>query len=61
MEQHFAGESEKLVAIKITMPDSNREEALKSLNRMNINHLTLFPDLFGASVFCNTDFEIIGY
>jgi hypothetical protein len=53
--------ADRMVAIRITMPSSNRSEALKSLNRMNINHLTLFPDLFGASAFCNTELEINGY
>lgn len=48
-------------AIKITMPSAHRRAALKSLNRMNINHLTLFPDLYGASAFCNTALEIAGY
>lgn len=54
-------EANTLIALKITVPNSNRAEALRSLNRMNINHLTLFPDLFGASTFCNTDLDVSKY
>lgn len=47
--------------IKIGIPDAGREECLRALNRMNINHLTLFPDPFGASEYCNKSLSIFGY
>jgi hypothetical protein len=47
--------------LKITIPTSDRELALRSLNRMNINHLSLFPDLKGASEYTNVDLLIDGY
>ena len=51
----------KVTLIKITIPDTDRETALRSLNRMNINHLSLFPDLTGASKQCNMSAEIDRY
>lgn len=39
--------------IKILIPRNERTIALRSLNRMNVNPLTLFPDLDGASDYCN--------
>lgn len=56
----FDGEK-KNVLIKIRIPSSGRELCLKELNRMNINYLTLFPDVFGASLHCNTALSIYGY
>ena len=41
---------------KIVIPEKDIEDRinfLKFLNRMNINHLTLFPDLTGTSNYCN--------
>jgi hypothetical protein len=43
---------------KILIPDKDRIEFLKSLNQMNINHLTLFPNLYGAAKYCNFELEI---
>jgi hypothetical protein len=49
--------------LKIYIPDkeSDRHDFLKALNRMNINHLTLFPDIGGASSYCNAGVMIPKY
>jgi len=47
--------------LKITIPNKDRLIVLRSLNRMNINHLSLFPDVYGSSKFCNMDMEIDTY
>lgn len=57
---HDTDENGNLI-IKIVVPDSDRDSCLRILNRMNINHLSLFPDLSGASMFCNLFSEIEKY
>lgn len=47
--------------MKITIPTTGIVECLQYLNRMNINHATLFPDLPGASEFCNKHLTIKEY
>ncbi|MCH7689926.1 MAG: FRG domain-containing protein [candidate division Zixibacteria bacterium] len=59
--KHFEGESKKYKLIRIKMPNKDRESCLRFLNRMNINHLSLFPDLYGASAHCNNDLNIKNY
>ncbi len=44
--------------IKILIPDADRIQCLRGLDRMNINHASLFPDLAGASRATNLKFEI---
>jgi hypothetical protein len=50
-----------IVLIKITMPKDNIAGCLRYLNRMNISHSTLFPDLAGATEFCNKHLIISKY
>ncbi len=52
----FEGSSEARL-IRIEVPDSDRLSCLQALNRMNINHLSLFPDLSGASRATNLRLE----
>lgn len=60
IERNFAGD--RLVRLrKVTLPNRERRTVLKALNRMNINHATLFPDLIGASKYCNIALEIEHY
>lgn len=58
---HFATETRRWILIKLSMPANDRSQCLKELNRMNINYLTLFPDLYGASSHANNVFEIPQY
>jgi hypothetical protein len=38
---------------KIQIPNSERAAILQALNKMNINYLSLFPDVVGAAMHCN--------
>lgn len=55
--EHFAdstsAEAAQPVLKKIQVPSAGRRECLKMLNKMNINRLTLFPDLDGAARYIN--------
>jgi hypothetical protein len=46
------------VLLRILIPDADRLSCLRTLNRMNINHLSLFPDLAGASRSTNLKLEL---
>jgi hypothetical protein len=47
--------------LKLTIPSRDRKEALKALNRMNINHQSLYPDVEGAARYCNISLTIRHY
>lgn len=61
VRRNFAGENDGYILMKILIPDRDREVCLRDLNRMNINHLSLFPDLYGASQYCNLHRRIKNY
>ena len=48
ISKRFQGDSKKVTLLKALLPKSERFKCLKSLNVMNINYATLFPDLYGA-------------
>jgi hypothetical protein len=50
-----------LTLIKHIIPNIERTKCLQLLNRMNINPLSLFPDLSGASQYCNLTSVIKSY
>lgn len=61
--QQKSRNSNRPVLLKVIFPgDSNfRKSALKKLQLMNITHSTLFPDIAGASLYCNIiaeDYEV---
>lgn len=47
------------VLLRIEIPDADRLSFLRALNRMNINHLSLFPDLTGSARFTNMELEFV--
>lgn len=47
--------------LKLHIKNRDRINCLKALNLMNINHASLFPDLYGASKYCNLKLEIKNY
>lgn len=57
----FKGHETSAVIIKIKIPNKEREECLTNLNKMNINHLTLFPDIYGSAQYSNLALQIPNY
>ena len=49
------------VLLKLLLPNRERSACLKSLERMNLTHLSLFPDVRGAAQFCNKALLEPGY
>ena len=61
VRSNYAGDTGGARLLKITSPELGRTECLRMLNKMNINHLSLFPDLCGSSQHCNKALEIAKY
>lgn len=58
---HAMDKDETALLIRILVPNTDREECLRMLTMMNINHASLFPDLYGSGKYCNTSFAVKGY
>lgn len=54
-------DSDETNLLKVLIPNRERDKCLKTLERMNINHVTLFPDIYGACVHCNQALNIKNY
>ena len=61
VRSNFTGESQAAHLLKISVPELGRTDCLRTLNKMNINHLSLFPDMYGSSLHCNKALEIDKY
>lgn len=65
VQRCYAADREKgvsrIILVKVQIPEIEREKCLRNLNRMNINHATLFPDLTGAAHYCAMKLEIKEY
>ena len=61
VNKYYPEDRKYMDLIKITIPNSGMQDCMRYLNRMNINYSTLFPDLMGASDFCNTKLTINKY
>jgi len=57
VEDTFKGSTTPAL-LRIEIPNSDRVSCLRALSRMNINHLSLFPDLGGASRSTNLRLEL---
>lgn len=54
VEKHFQGENRLTTLTQIKIPNKDRDGCLVALNKMNINHMTLFPDIDGAAKHVNS-------
>lgn len=61
VRKNHPGVSASAALLKITIPDADRVECLQTLTKMNINHLSLFPDIPGAGHYCNKAMQIPRY
>lgn len=57
VENQFTAEKTAYL-FKIDIANSERLKILRQLRQMNIHHGSLFPDLLGASKFCNDTLEL---
>ena len=54
VRSHFTGVTSGATLTKIKIPNRDRDGCLIALNKMNINQMTLFPDIEGAAKHVNS-------
>ncbi len=59
--ENFKDDSNGAVLFKVIIPNKEIKKCLIMLNKMNINHSTLFPDLYGAAKYVNCLLDKPGY
>lgn len=52
------GDAARCILEKVTIPNKGRHACLRHLNKMNINRMTLFPDLDGAARYVDALWEL---
>jgi len=60
-ENNWEHDSPWLIKIEIKDTHDNRQHFLHGLNAMNINHMSLFPEIQGAANFCNLGIKLDDY
>lgn len=61
IKAHCKPKDRTYAMVKMRIPETERETCLRSLNRMNINHLSLFPDMDGACKYADLELTIKHY
>lgn len=61
VSEYYSDKHDNVWLVKLVLPDENRDYILRSLNRMNINHQSLFPDLYGVTEFVNMKLTLEDY
>lgn len=59
--ENISNQEKRWVLIKILVPDKSRDMVLKSLERMAISSIEMFPDIIGSCDYCNMSLEIKNY
>lgn len=54
VKKKYTDETHNAIFAKIKIPNADRDECLVALNKMNINYMTLFPDIDGAARHVNS-------
>ena len=54
VKEHFARQELGATLVKVKIPNKDRNDCLISLSKMNLNHMTVYPDIEGAAKYVNS-------